>query len=52
MDLAAFIRESITDPEAYIAEGYSGGIMPANFGTSLTPKQINDLVAFILSGQQ
>ena len=52
MNLAAFIRQSITDPEAYIAKGYSGGIMPATFGTSLTSTQINNLVAFILSGTQ
>ena len=52
MDSRTFIRQSITDPEAYIAKGYSGGIMPTNFGTSLTAKQINDLTAFILSGQQ
>jgi cytochrome c551/c552 len=52
MDLAAFIKQSITDPEAYIAKGYNGGIMPTTFGTSLTPKQIDDLVAFIVSGQQ
>jgi mono/diheme cytochrome c family protein len=52
MDLTAFIKESITDPEKYIAKGYGGGIMPGNFGTSLTSKQIDDLAAFIASGQQ
>jgi mono/diheme cytochrome c family protein len=51
MALAAFIKESIVNPNAYIAKGpYSAGIMPGNFGTTLTPTQINDLVAFILSG--
>jgi len=52
MPLAAFIKQSIVDPNAYIAKGYSSGIMPANFGTSLTSTQINNLVAFILSGTQ
>lgn len=52
MDLAAFIKESIEDPEAYIASGYSGGIMPTSFGTSLTSKQIDDLVAFISATTQ
>jgi mono/diheme cytochrome c family protein len=52
MNLAAFIRQSITDPNAYIAKGYSAGIMPQTFGTSLTSTQINSLVAFILSGTQ
>ena len=50
MDLTAFIKESIVDPDAYIAKGYSKGIMPTNFGSSLSAKQINDLVAFIDSG--
>jgi len=50
MDLTAFIHQSIIDPNAYIAKGYSKGIMPTNFGSSLSAKQINDLVAFILSG--
>jgi mono/diheme cytochrome c family protein len=50
MALAAFIKQSIVDPSAYIATGYTDGIMPKTFGTSLTPAQIDDLVAFILSG--
>lgn len=50
MNLSAFIKESIVNPDAYIAKGYSKGIMPTNFGSQLSSKQINDLVAFILSG--
>ena len=51
MALDAFIEESIVDPDAYIAKGpYSSGIMPGTFGTSMSQKQIDDLVAFILSG--
>jgi cytochrome c551/c552 len=50
MALASFIKHSITDPNAYIAKGFSKGIMPTNFGTSLSSSQLNDLVAFILSG--
>ena len=50
MNLAAFIKQSIIDPNAYIAKGYSKGIMPTTFGTQLSAKQVNDLVAFILSG--
>lgn len=53
MPLAAFVRESIVNPNAYIAKGYtkpSG--MPSTFGSSLTPAQIHNLVAFILSGTQ
>lgn len=50
MNLAAFINESIVNPDAYIAKGYSKGIMPTTFGSSLSKKQLADLVAFILSG--
>ena len=50
MNLAAFIKQSIVQPNAYIAKGYQKGLMPGNFGTLLSPKQLNDLVAFILSG--
>jgi mono/diheme cytochrome c family protein len=53
MDLDAFIKESITDPNAYIAIGYTKpSAMPPEGGASLTPKQLADLVAFISSGQQ
>ena len=49
-DLAAFIKESIVDPDAYVAKGYSKGVMPTTFGSSLSSSQVDDLVAFILSG--
>ena len=44
---AAFIKTSIVDPNAYIAPGYQKGIMPENFKSALSPKQLNDLVAFV-----
>ena len=50
MALAAFVKESIENPDAYIAKGYSKGVMPTTFGKSLSSKQLNDLVAFIVSG--
>jgi cytochrome c551/c552 len=50
MDLAAFIKESIVDPDKYVAKGYSKGLMPTNFGSQLSSSQLDDLVAFILSG--
>ena len=51
MALAAFLKESIANPDAYIAKGYTKGIMPTTFGQSLSSKQLNDLVAFLQSGQ-
>ena len=47
---AAFIHESIVDPNAEIASGYSAGIMPQNYAQQLSPEQVNDLVAFLQSG--
>jgi mono/diheme cytochrome c family protein len=44
--LDEFIKTSIVDPGAYIAPGYQNA-MPPNFGTSLTPQQLADLLAFI-----
>jgi cytochrome c551/c552 len=50
MALAAFVHESIVQPDAYIAKGYTKGIMPTNFGSSISSSDLNDLVAFIVSG--
>jgi mono/diheme cytochrome c family protein len=47
---AAFIHQSIVDPNAVIASGYSAGVMPQTFGQQLSPKQIDDLVAFLAPG--
>ena len=35
----AFIKQSIVDPSAEIADGYQDGIMPPNFGQTLRPGQ-------------
>jgi len=47
---AAFIKESIDDPNKVIAPGYQPNIMPQNFQQTLTPTQIDDLVAFLQTG--
>jgi mono/diheme cytochrome c family protein len=44
---AAFIRESIVNPNAEITQGYQPNIMPQDFGQKLSDKQLNDLVAFL-----
>ena len=52
MPLAAFIKQSITDPTAYTASGGPWSApMPTTFGSSLSPAQIDDLVALIESSQ-
>jgi cytochrome c551/c552 len=50
MALAAFVKESIVNPDAYIAKGYTKGLMPKDFASKISATQMNDLVAFILSG--
>ena len=37
------MRESIADPEKVVVSGYPAGVMPTNFGTSLTSAQIDAL---------
>jgi mono/diheme cytochrome c family protein len=44
---AAFIEQSITSPDAEIASGFQGGLMPQDYASQLEPKQIADLVAFL-----
>jgi len=44
---AAFVHESIVDPNKQIAPGYQPNIMPQDFGTKLSAKQLDDLVAFL-----
>jgi cytochrome c oxidase subunit 2 len=43
----AFIQESITDPNKEIAPGFQGGIMPQNFGQSLSQDQLKALVDYL-----
>ena len=50
MALAAFVKESIVNPDAYVPKGYPKGVMPSTFGKSLSKSQLDDLVAFIVSG--
>jgi mono/diheme cytochrome c family protein len=45
--LEDFVKESITDPGAYIAPGYANGIMPGTYGGTLSAQQLADLVAFL-----
>lgn len=45
---AAFIHESIVDPNAEVATGYQPGIMPQAYGDELDEKQLADLVAFLV----
>lgn len=45
----AYLKESITAPNAKVVKGFNAGIMPANFGTTLKPEQIDQLVEYMKS---
>jgi mono/diheme cytochrome c family protein len=44
-----YLRESILDPSAYIVPDYPGGVMPSSAVQVLTPQQVDDLVAYLLT---
>ena len=44
---AAFIKESILQPDKEIAPGFQPGIMPANFGDTLSAEQVDALVKYL-----
>jgi mono/diheme cytochrome c family protein len=44
---AAMIEESIVDPNGEIVKGYPANVMPANFGQTLSKKELEDLVQYL-----
>jgi mono/diheme cytochrome c family protein len=44
---AAFIEESIVDPEADVTKGFQAGVMPSDFAKTLSPEELDALVQFI-----
>ncbi|MGH2971390.1 MAG: c-type cytochrome [Gaiellaceae bacterium] len=49
--LVGFVMKSIIAPDAFISPGYSKGLMPKTFQSSLGAKKIEELVAFITAGK-
>jgi len=49
MSAEEYIRQSILQPNAYVVPGFPSGVMPPDFSEILTPEQIDDLVAFLLT---
>ena len=43
----AFIKTSIEDPDAEIAAGYQGGIMPPNYRETIPAAQLDALVKYL-----
>jgi cytochrome c oxidase subunit II len=50
--LAAFVHESIVNPNAYVQPGYPKNVMPQTFGTSISKTQIDALVTFLVQSAQ
>ena len=44
-----YLRESMVDPNAYIVPGYAAGIMIQDFAKKLSPQDLQDLIAFLMS---
>lgn len=44
----AEIEEDIVDPEKEIAKGYPPGVMPSNFGQTISKKEIEQLAEYLL----
>lgn len=48
MSAVDYVRESIVDPDAYVVEGYSAGLMVTVWEETLSEEQIDSLVEFLL----
>ena len=42
------VREAIVDPNKQIAKGYPPNVMPANYEQTMSPKELNDLVQYLI----
>ena len=48
-DEAAYIKESIVSPNAYLVPGFPANTMPGNFAQVLNTTQLNALIAYLLA---
>ena len=46
-----YLRKSITDPDSHLVEGFTAGVMYQNYGEDLNARDVNDLVAYLLTLQ-
>ena len=44
-----YITQSIMDPNAFVVDGFPSGLMPQNYGETLTTQDIANVVVFLLS---
>ena len=45
----AYLKESILTPNAKVAKGFGPNVMPATFGSTLKPEQVDQIIAYIKS---
>ena len=45
----AYLRQSLTEPDAHVVEGYRRGQMPPDYLSRLSQDQLEDLVAYLLT---
>jgi cytochrome c oxidase subunit 2 len=50
--LEAFVRESIEQPNAYIAPGFQPNVMPQDFGQRLSKTQLDALVQYLVGSRK
>jgi cytochrome c oxidase subunit 2 len=48
----AFVRQSIVNPSANVAQGFPDGVMPTDFGDKLSPEELDALVKYLLESQE
>jgi mono/diheme cytochrome c family protein len=46
------IRTAVTDPYKFIPSGYTAGVMPPDFGTKLSSKQLAALIAYLIKATE
>lgn len=46
-----FVRQSIVAPDEVVAEGYQPGVMPSNYGSTLSDEQLDALVGYLTEGE-
>lgn len=44
-----YLRTAIVDPDAFLAGGFQDGLMYREYEKVLTPQQINDLIAYMMT---
>lgn len=44
-----YIHESIVSPNAYTVSGFNQNIMPVSFGSQMSPQDLADLIAFLMT---